>query len=352
MHGMRRISLCLSLAAALLGACTTVPPAPPVPVAASAPVAAPPLTAEGATLLSLAARQDRLYRVAAPLLVHNTELCKGNARNLLGFTAKNAYSYSSGYIDAARQALGLDERLQVMDVLAGSGAARAGVRRGDKLLAVEGKPLPQGENAERDAAGVLAPMMAGRSEVSLSIKRDGAPMTLNVSLTYACAFGFELGNTDNAVAYADGHRVLVTRGMMDFTQSDDELAYVLAKEMAHNILEHASRLRMNATVGAIIDNLTRINPDMSTMAGRAGVKPMPKELDATADRLSLYLLARAGYDIDGAVPFWKRMASRYPASQLNGYTALHPATDYRIWAMNKTLALIKGKKAANKPLVP
>jgi len=98
-------------------------------------------------LRSLVAQQDRLDRVAAPLLVHNPELCKGNARNLLGFTAKTKYSYSAEFVDAAQQSLGLNDRLKIMGVLAGSGAARAGVRRGDTLLAVNDKPMPQGENA-------------------------------------------------------------------------------------------------------------------------------------------------------------------------------------------------------------
>jgi predicted Zn-dependent protease len=38
-------------------------------------------------------------------------------------------------------------------------------------------------------------------------------------------------------AYADGARIMVTRGMIAATKGDDELAYVLARTMAHNILE-------------------------------------------------------------------------------------------------------------------
>lgn len=349
--GRKRASL-LPIALLLTACAGIVAPPAGRQAETGVPVAALAAPADVEALRSLVALQDRLYRVASPLLVDNAELCKGNARNLLGFTAKTRYSYSSAYVNAAQQAFGLDEHLQVMGVLAGSGAARAGVQRGDKLLAIEGNPLPTGENAERDAAMVLAPMMTDRSEVKLQIERDGTPMTLTVPLTYACAFGFELGNTDNVVAYADGHRVLITRGMMNFARSDDELAYVMAKEMAHNILAHASRLQMNATVGEIIDNLSRIHPDMSTMVGMAGVRPMPQDLDATADRLSLYLLARAGYKIEEALPFWKNFASQYPASVLNGYTALHPATDYRISAMEKTLALIKTKRDAKQPLIP
>ena len=346
--------------ALLLTACTTVPLPPPTQppehprptVEQPRPTAPSFRSAEQEALQTLVAQQDRLYRVAAPLLVNNTDLCRSQARNLLGFTAKNKYSYSSEFVDTAQTILGLDERLQVTGVLAGSGAARAGVRRGDTLIAVEDKPMPEGENAERQAATILAPLVTGRSSVRMTVARNGATLTLTVPLTYACAFGVELGNTDNVTAYADGHRVLVTRGMMNATVSNEELAYVLAKEMAHNALMHASKQHMSATIGGIIDNLVRMHPDMSTMVGLSGIKPMPQQLDAMADKLSLYLLARAGYNIDYAIPFWKKIASQYPATMLNAYTALHPATDYRIAAMEKALTDIKAKQATRKPLMP
>lgn len=355
-----RKRLLLLPVAILLAACATTISSPPVTPAGDTEMSRPVDQVPAAqvdparlqALQSLISLQDRLYRIAAPLLVNNPELCKANARNLLGFTAKTKYSYSANFVEAAQKTLGLNERLQVMGVLAGSGAARAGVRRGDILLAVEDKPMPEGENAERDAAAVLAPLVTGRTTVKLTVIRNGTRVALNVPLTHACAFGIELGNTDNVVAYGDGHRVLIARGMMNAASSDDELAYVVAKEMAHNVLAHASRRKMSATVGAIIDNLLRANPDMSIMSGLAGVKPMPQDLDAMADKLSLYMLARAGYDIGQATAFWQRMASQYPATVLNGYTAMHPATAYRISAMEKTIKEIKVKQANKRPLLP
>ena len=86
------------------------------------------MAADAETLTRMAGLQDRLYSVAAPLLIHNAELCKNQARNLLGFTAKNRYSYPGEYNEAAHVAFGMGERLQVTGVLAGSGAARPACR--------------------------------------------------------------------------------------------------------------------------------------------------------------------------------------------------------------------------------
>jgi hypothetical protein len=248
--------------------------------------------------------------------------------------------------------LGMDERLQVTNVLNGSGAAKAGLRQGDRLLAAAGTPLPEGPNALSKAGGVFGPIVAKQASLPLSIERGGKPRDLTIPVTRACAFGIELGNADNINAYADGSRVMVTRGMLGFARNDDELAYVVARTMAHNMLGHAAAQRNAATIGSIIDNLTAITPDTSMLIGSGGIKAMPAAEDVAADRLAVYLLARAGYRYEGASAFWKRLAAAYPAKVLNGYTANHPATAMRVVAIDKAVGEVKGKESAKKPLVP
>jgi predicted Zn-dependent protease len=242
--------------------------------------------------------------------------------------------------------------LQVSNVLTGSGAAHADLRKGDGLIAAEGQTLPTGPNAETDAAQVLGPLLGKRDTLKMTIARGLGNQVLNVPITRACAFRVELGNADNVNSYADGQRVMLTRGMINFAQTDDAIAYVMAKDMAHNILGHATSQRSSATLGSIIDNLAMVQPDLSMLIGSAGVKAMPRASDAMADRLSIYLLARAGYNVDAAGAFWKRLASQYPATVLNGHTANHPATAYRLAAIDKAVAEVKSKQAGKQPLLP
>ncbi len=323
-------------------------PAPVAPVA----VLTPRMAANADVLSKMATMQDRLYQVGAPLLIANADLCKTQARNLLGFTAKNRHSYSGEFNEAAHIAFGMGERLQVSGVLAGSGAARAGLRRGDILIAAEGKPLPTGDNAETTAGAVFGPLVGSSATIRMALDRDGTAVTLPIPVTRACGYRIELGNADNVNSYADGNRILVTRGMLHFTQNDDELAFVMAKGMAHNILGHAAAMRQTSTLGAMIDNLVLIKPDTSLLIGSSGIKQTPHELDTAADSLALYLAARAGYNIDGASRFWQRLATTYPETVLNGYVANHRATAFRIAAIEKTATDIKLKQASKKPLTP
>jgi hypothetical protein len=356
-HAVKRRSMTtLKLRAALLplvllAACATQGPDSTSGRGPSASATPPVASADQTALRNMIAMQDRLYKVAAPLLTSNASLCKGNARYLLGFTAKNKYSFSASMANAA-QSLGFDDRLKITDVLPGSGAARNDVQRGDYLISAGDRPIPQGENAERLTASVLQPLIASHAPIKLGLQRGATQMTANVPLTLACAFSIELGNADIVNAYADGQRVLVTRGMMNFASTDEELAYLIARELAHNALAHPGRQKMVKTIGGVIDNLTRTKPDPTTLAGTAGILPYGQDMDAAADTLALYMLVRAGYSIDNAPRFWQRLATQYPVSVPNGYTAIHPSTIYRLAMIGKVTQIINAKKAAGKPLMP
>jgi len=356
----RRLTWPAIMASLLLSACSTfqsgsepAAPAQPIPPSAPAtPVVTPQMQAARDNLKVIASLQERLYRIAAPLLINNADLCKAQARNLLGFTAKNKYSYPGEYAEASAAVLGYDDVLQVSGVLAGSGAAKAGLRKGDDLIAAGGKPLPKGHDAESKAAAIFGPLTANSATLSMTIARNGSNQTLNVPVTRACAFRVDLGNSDNVNAYNDGSRVMLTRGMINFAQNDEAIAYVMAKELAHNILGHAGTMRSTATMASIIDNLASVRPDLTMLVGTAGVRPMPADYDVAADNLALYMLARAGYNIGNAHSFWQRLSGQYPATALNAYTAIHPNVTARLAAMDRSVSEIKAKQAAKRPLLP
>lgn len=355
---LRQLAMPLLLTgAAMLSACTTPTgsvsgPFNIVPAPDNAPAYTAQQKAAQEELVRMVALQDRLSTVSAPLLINNADLCKSYARNLLGFTAQNKYSYPGIYADAAQAALGYGEQMQVSGVLPGSGAARVGLRKGDTLLAAEGKPLPGGPRAEGPFGAIVGPLAARSANIGMTIGRQGQQQDLKIPVTRACAFRVALGNADNINAYSDGSRIMLTRGMVGAVQSDEGIAFVIAREMAHNILDHARSQRTGGSAGSVIDSLGAVQPDVGMLTGAAGIKAMPQDLDAQADTLAVYLLARAGYNIGNLAGFWQRFSSQTPASVANGYTALHPGVTARMAAINRAVTDVKAKQAAKKPIRP
>ena len=304
-----------------------------------------------AKLKQIVAMQDRLDRVGGKLLINNADLCRKQLRNLLGFSVANKYTYSPAMATLAAETYGLGDKLQVMNVIPDSGAEKAGLQRGDVLLRIGNKPVPQGIHAERDTVEMLSSMISKNKSLDLTVLRNNARKNMRVSLTPACGFRIELGQTPNVNAYSDGSRILVTQGMMLFARSDEDLAYVISKEMAHNVLGHAKTLQNTRAATMLIDNLLHTPP--RSPAATTGLKPVPKKFDIDADTLSLAMSLRGGYEIDDATRFWKRLAYRYPATNAKNYTALHPATSARIEAMPQSITRIKAidkrRKALAKP---
>jgi predicted Zn-dependent protease len=162
----------------------------------------------------------------------------------------------------------------------------------------------------------------------------------------------EIGHAPQVSAYADGRRIMITRGMLDFLSADEELAVILSREIAHNVLQHTAAQQMTATVASMIDALLPLQPDASALASRGGLRPMSAKADQEADRLAMYLLARAGYDPAAAERTIAKLAQSYPGSLTNSYTALHPWTSERRQSMQTTLSEIRQKQTSKNPLLP
>ena len=106
--------------------------------------------------------------------------------------------------------------------------------------------------------------------------------------------------------------------------SDPELAFVIGHEMVHLTRNHLG------------------------MIGKYGVNQ--RNIEAEADYIGLYVMARSGYDIAHAPKFWRRMAANFPRMQSSART--HPATSYRYLAMRNAVAEINGKVASGLSLMP
>ncbi len=291
------------------------------------------------------ANQEKLYRIAAPLLVKNAPLCKSATRHIMGFTAKNQHSYSSELAQTANKLFKLDDRLQVVSILEGGGAERAGIRRGDIFLKAQNQTIPTGISAETETARLLSTLMSHSANLPISIERNRLIYNFNIPLTLACAFNIELGNSDVIHAFNDGRRILVTRGMLEVLSSDGELASIIARELAHSALKHTATLQVTASAALAIDGLI---PVLRNNAGDAAIKDlkvMPSNLDQAADRVAIAMLVRAGYEPEQLPLTLQKLAA---IKSNEKYTAAHPLTNERLKLMQDVILQIRQKSSVGK----
>ena len=243
-------------------------------------------------LLALQRDDTRLQAIAWRIAKSNASLCP-DPHAAVGLLALDARSFRDPA--AVRTALGLAGELAIGAVAKGSPAELGGVKAGDELLAIEGIDLaalpyvPANSFARQVAlTSRIDGQMAEHGALALTLRTPGSVNTRHVALNgeQVCRSSFEL-LTGGDQAAADGTRVVISRRFLAGAPSDDEAAFVIGHELAHNILRHR----------ALLDKLGR-TPENYRQTERA------------ADRLGLWLMANAGYDTATAATFMQRWAKR------------------------------------------
>jgi len=109
--------------------------------------------------------------------------CFERTREALGAEVATLHDARPRDRDAAAR-LGLDDRLQVVALDAGSAAAAAGLRVGDRIVALDGQPLPGGPEARAD---FLRSAERWNGVRALAVLRDGATLRIELALRRGCS---------------------------------------------------------------------------------------------------------------------------------------------------------------------
>lgn len=174
-----------------------------------------------------------------------------------------------------------------------------------------------------------------------------------------CIYPAVLKESGPLNAWADGEKIHVTPAMMAFANSDDELAFVLAHEVAHNMMKHVDSTQTNALagqiVGALLDGLAAsqgfgTHGAFQSLGGSVGQLTYSQAFEREADYIGLYLLAHAGRNYRETSDYWRRLSMRDPDAIYVNTT--HPSNPERFVRMEKTAAEIDGKKRQKLALLP
>lgn len=244
----------------------------------------------------------------------------------------------------------------VQFVYKNSNAAKAGVKKGDKLVSLYNVNTPTGETAFAQLNNIIQRSSKDGLPVEIEVERDGKLLSFSFEPDMVCPYPLYVDNASRQInAFANGNEIYLTSELIDYMQDDTVLAAVIAHELAHNTLGHSDAKEKNIGIGmlagAVVDILTRGNGVATASAASAGALAYSKEFEMEADYMSVYYMARAGYDYKKMKDVQKALAARsYWSIYQDGET--HPTPSARYALMIETANEIDLKKAFGEEIMP
>ena len=163
-----------------------------------------------------------------------------------------------------------------------------------------------------------------------------------------------------------GGKVGVFTGILPLAQGEEGLATVIGHEVAHAVARHGGERMSEGLLiqfgGQLLGEAMRKNSDLVRsialqsygLGSTVGVAlPHSRRQELEADHLGLIYMARAGYDPQQAVAFWRRFAD-YGAKQGGGkiqFLSTHPVDSVRITQLESEMprALEEYRKVKKQP---
>jgi Zn-dependent protease with chaperone function len=266
-------------------------------------------------------RQLRVSRVDARIRLANAVLCTANLAPVTGIVARTADELPQSFRDVAYQQHGVGDLIRVLGLVPGFAGAESGVRVGDTILRVNGHETHLAASLEG------RPVSESDPALILQIERDRRvfDLRLDAGEFIGCDQPADLLPLDIIDLYPQhtprAKRVRIGTGMLRLLDSDDELAILLAHELAHRLLALEQE------------------PDAPI-----------EEIDA--DRLGLYLAARAGFEVAAAVSMFQRLERESPLAVEDRTGYAHRVSAQRWIALESTAAEIEQAQRLGLPLGP
>jgi len=157
----------------------------------------------------------------------------------------------------------------------------------------------------------------------------------------------------NAFCLPSG-KIVFYEGILEYADTPDYIAVVMGHEMAHAIARHGNeRMSQEAAMnligsvasevvgakkGAAARNLFDLGFGLGSQLGV--ILPYSRKHEYEADRIGMYIMDIAGYDINAAPEFWEKMQDGKTGSR-NDFLSTHPSDAKRIAALKEAISTKK-----------
>jgi predicted Zn-dependent protease len=171
-------------------------------------------------------------------------------------------------------------------------------------------------------------------------------------------FNWEFNLVENKALNAfclPGGKVVVYTGILTVAKNDDQLATVISHEIAHALARHGAERMSTSMVQQGVQVLGNVvlavgAPEYQNIFNQTygigtqvGVMlPYGRMQESEADEIGIYLMNKAGYDLNEALKFWENMSNG--KKDTNDFLSTHPSSATRIKDIQKVIIKVQSQQ--------
>ena len=283
-----------------------------------------------------------LHQISWPILKYNKDICF------------KVGSYSFGMIFAVKEDLpkkdskyfekifnknidpsyfkkyGLDSFPVITSVAKNSPANQSNILEGDIVLKINNENTTNFRYKLRES-------LLKSSKLSLTILRNEKVLDRNIEGIKICNYNIQPIPSPAPNAFADGEKVFITLAAIKLAKSEDELAFLIGHELAHNIFHY------NYAKGSEANSLA-INysdfPKIKSINSFFLYSTQSKEIEA--DLKGIEIAFKGGYSLENVNDYWRRLSVFNP-EMISSSSPMYKSNALRAIMISKTLKRLKSQ---------
>ena len=241
----------------------------------------------------------------------------------------------------------------IIAVIEDTPAEKAGLKIGDVILRIGKKDV---RDIDSFRYATSSARLKDKKDIEIEINRYGEnKIFLSEISVMPRKISFDIIDRQEINAGAGPNLILVTYGLMNFVNSDDEIAIILAHELAHITKGHISKITgMEMLAGLAAIGVGVLSEHISPGSGREVVRvasgaskvfsrSYSRDLEREADYFGLKYVKLTGYDYKVATGLWERFAIEVPKSMVRNYLSTHPISPERLVRVQKIIEELKAE---------
>lgn len=290
-------------------------------------------------IYSMASASRRLHDIAWPIMKANIDVCISSRINAFGFMVADPNDLQSAFKPFFYAASpsnikynGYSNLPMIVSVAHGSPANNVNIIEGDIIFSIDNK-LVNNKNYKN-----LLIEATKRGRLKIGIKRLNRDLIYNLSSEVICGYPVQPMVSPIPNAYADGSKIYITIATLDFIKDDQEIAFLISHELAHNIVHYNGKglPEVDAKPIPIYDK-----PSLQRVGDLFIFQSGAKETEA--DLLGVEYAIKGGFSQNKVANYFRRLSIYIPQLMEESIFRMHPGNAKRVADIEKKLEILKDK---------